>query len=130
MSMDERDQQLELFLHTRENIKRYSKVLNRIFSPRSGLFTIMEDDTIVCRCERITAKEVFDGMEKGFRNINEIKRTRVCMGPCQGRTCESIVTELMLQKGIPIEDIGHMTIRPPITPMPISMFEEYARSLD
>ena len=104
-------------------------VLNRIFSPRSGLFTIMEDDTIVCRCERITAKEVFAGIEKGFRNINEIKRTRVCMGPCQGRTCESIVTELMLQKGIPIEDIGHMTIRPPITPMPVFMFEEYARSL-
>ena len=130
MSMDERDRRLNVLFHTRERIKRYSKVLNRVFSPRSGLFTIMEDDTIVCRCERVTAKEVFAGIEKGFRNINEIKRTRVCMGPCQGRTCESIVTELMLQKGIPIEDIGHMTIRPPITPMPVFMFEEYARSLD
>ena len=126
MSMDERDRRLNMLFHTRESIKRYSRVLNRVFSPRSGLFTIMEDDTIVCRCERITAKEVFAGIEKGFRNINEIKRTRACMGPCQGRTCESIVTELMLQKGIPIEDIGHMTIRPPITPMPVFMFEEYA----
>ena len=129
VSVDERDRRLNLLFHARESLKRYSKVLNRVFSPRSGLFTIMKDDTIVCRCERITASEVFAGIDNGIRNINEIKRTRVCMGLCQGRTCESIVTELMLQKGIPIEDIGHMTIRPPITPMPVFMFEEYARSL-
>ena len=129
MPVAERDQRLKSLFRTREKIKAYSKLLNQVFSPRSGLFTLTEDDTIVCRCERITASEVFAGIERGYRNINEIKRTRVCMGPCQGRTCESIVTELMLQKGITIEEIGHMTIRPPITPMPVFMFEEYARSL-
>ncbi|MGD9125056.1 MAG: FAD-dependent oxidoreductase [Desulfarculaceae bacterium] len=129
ISMDERDQRLKSHFRTRDRIKGYSNVLNQVFSPRSGLYTFMEDDTIVCRCEQITASEVFAGIEKGYRNINEIKRIRVCMGPCQGRTCESIVTQLMLNKGITIEEIGHMTIRPPIAPMPVFMFEEYARTL-
>jgi NADPH-dependent 2,4-dienoyl-CoA reductase/sulfur reductase-like enzyme len=130
MARDERDRRLKSLFHERKRIKRYSQVLNRVFSPHSGLFSLMAYDTIVCRCERITAKEVVAGIQKGTRNINEIKKTRVCMGPCQGRTCESIVTELMLQKGIPIEDIGHMTIRPPIIPMPGSVFEEDVCSPD
>ena len=130
MSVDESDRRLDLLFQARKGSKRYSNLVNQIFSPRSGLFTIMQDDTIVCRCEHITAQEVSAGIEKGFRNINEIKRTRVCMGPCQGRMCESVVTELMLQKGIPIEEIGYMSIRPPIIPMPVFMFEEYARSLE
>jgi NAD(P)H-nitrite reductase large subunit len=90
----------------------------------------MSDETIVCRCERITAREVAAGIKNGYHNINEIKKTRACLGPCQGRTCESIVTEMMLQEGIPIEDIGQMTIRPPITPMPGSVFEEKVCSSD
>ena len=130
MSLEERDHRLLPLFQLRDKKVSYSKVLNQTYSLRPGIFSILEGDTVICRCERVTAKEIFAAIDEGARNINDIKqRTRVCMGHCQGRTCESVVTELMLQKGIPIEEVGHMTIRPPITPLPISVFEKYARSL-
>jgi hypothetical protein len=89
----------------------------------------MDKETIVCRCEQITVGDVLDGIEKGYRNINEIKRTRVAMGMCQGRMCESVVAQIMLQKGVPIEEIGYLNLRSPLTPIPFSVFEDYANSI-
>ncbi len=41
------------------------------------------DDTIVCRCERVTAGEIRKLIRDGVRDINEIKAvTRACMGSC------------------------------------------------
>jgi hypothetical protein len=88
----------------------------------------MRKDTIVCRCEQITVSEVLAGIEAGYRNINEMKRTRIGMGLCQGRTCESIVAGIMLQKGIPIEEIGYLNPRPPLSPLPISFLEKYVKA--
>jgi hypothetical protein len=76
----------------------------------------------------VTLGDVLAGIELGYRNINEIKRTRIGMGMCQGRTCENVVTQIMLQKGIPIEEIGYMNLRPPLSPIPITFFEDYAKS--
>jgi NAD(P)H-nitrite reductase large subunit len=40
-----------------------------------------DDDTIVCRCERVTAGEIRGLIRAGSRDINEIKGvTRACMG--------------------------------------------------
>jgi len=113
----------------KERINRYVTALNRVFAPRTGLYNIMDDDTIVCRCEQITAKEIYDGIDnKNYSNINEMKRTRIAMGPCQGRVCESIVAQMMRNKGITPEKSGYLSIRPPITPVSMSMFETFADS--
>lgn len=128
LSVTEREERLERFFKQRRSFRSYASRLNEIFAVRSGLFTIMDRETIVCRCERITAGEILDGIEKGWRNINELKRTRIGMGPCQGRICESIVAELMRQNGIPPEESGYLNIRPPITPVPMSVFEVYAKT--
>lgn len=109
-------------------LQRYAATLSQVFSLSSGMLDIMDRDTIVCRCEQVTVGDVLDGIEKGYRNINEIKRTRVGMGMCQGRMCESVVTQIMLQNGIPIEEIGYLNLRPPISPMPVSLFEDFANS--
>jgi NADPH-dependent 2,4-dienoyl-CoA reductase/sulfur reductase-like enzyme len=113
--------------HTR--IQRYAAVLNRVFSLRPGALDILDNDTIVCRCEQVTVGDVLDGIEKGYRNINEIKRTRVGMGLCQGRMCESVVAQLMRQKGIPIEEIGYLNLRSPLSPMPFAVLEAYANTI-
>jgi NADPH-dependent 2,4-dienoyl-CoA reductase/sulfur reductase-like enzyme len=109
-------------------IMQYAKALNRAFSPARGLNGFMDRSTIVCRCEQVTVGDVIDGIEKGYRNINEIKRTRVGMGLCQGRTCEWATAQIMLQQGIPMEEIGYFNLRPPLSPMPFSVFEDYART--
>lgn len=112
--------------HTR--IQRYATKLNQVFSLPSSMLDIMDKDTIVCRCEQVTVGDVLDGIEKGYRNINEIKRTRIGMGMCQGRMCESTVAQIMLQNGVPIEEVGYLNLRPPISPIQISLFEDFANS--
>ena len=128
LSISEMKQQTNRLYKDHARIQRYATTLNRIFSLPSGVLDIMGKDTIVCRCEQVTVGDVLDGIEKGYRNINEIKRTRVGMGMCQGRMCESTVAQIMLQKGIPIEEIGYLNLRPPLSPLQLSLFEDYANS--
>jgi NAD(P)H-nitrite reductase large subunit len=109
-------------------IQRYGTKLNQVFALPPGAMDTVDKDTIVCRCEKVTLGDVLDGIEKGYRNINEIKRTRAGMGMCQGRMCESVVARLMLHHGIPVEEIGYLNLRSPLTPMPFAVFEDYANS--
>jgi hydrogen cyanide synthase HcnB len=109
-------------------IQRYATALNHMFALPLGAFDVMNRDTIVCRCEQVTLGDVLDGIEKGYRNINEIKRTRAGMGICQGRMCESVVAQIMLHNGVPVEEIGYLNLRSPLSPIPFSSFEDYANA--
>lgn len=120
-------QMMETLLKEKQRIDRYASLLNQIFAPRAGLYQILDEDTVVCRCEGVTANEIITGIELGARNINEVKRTtRFAMGFCQGRTCESVVTQLMLQRDISIEEVSCLNLRPPLSPMPLDTFETRA----
>jgi hydrogen cyanide synthase HcnB len=109
-------------------IQRYATALNQVFALPLGALDVMDRDTIVCRCEQVTLGDVLDGIEKGYRNINEIKRTRAGMGICQGRMCESVVAQIMFRKGVPVEEIGYLNLRSPLSPIPFSSFEDYANA--
>ncbi len=113
----------------KERISKYISVLNDVFAVRPGLFDIMDKDTIVCRCEQITLGQILGGIELGFRNINEMKRIRTSMGLCQGRSCEATVSHIMAQSGIPIDEIGYLGLRPPLSPLPVSLLEANAAEL-
>ncbi len=118
--------QMNVLLNKKLRIKKYVLLLNQIFAPRDGLYDL-DGDTIVCRCEGITAKEILAGIDLGARDINELKRiTRFGMGLCQGRTCESIVTQLMIQRDVSINKIGYLNLRPPLSPVQLGTFETAA----
>lgn len=118
--------QLEVLLKKKRQINKYVLSLNQIFAPRDGFYHL-GGDTIVCRCEGITAKEILAGIDFGARNINELKRiTRFGMGLCQGRTCETIATQLMIQRNISINKIGYLSLRPPLSPVQLGTFETTA----
>lgn len=74
---------------------------------------------IVCRCEEVTLKEVRDLIAQGYQTIDEIKRVSRCgMGPCQGRTCRSIIAaEIARARGISIAEVEMPTARPPVKPI-------------
>ena len=53
-------------------------------------------DTLVCRCEEVTAQQVRDTADIGCEGPNQMKAFLRCgMGPCQGRLCGLTVTELI-----------------------------------
>ena len=72
------------------------------------------DNTMICRCEDITLTEIRKAINEGYRTIDEIKRvTRAGMGPCQGRTCCSLVAqELSRHYKIPMEEMPMPVFRP------------------
>ena len=74
-----------------------------------------DENTIVCRCEDITLKDIRDLIAQGFKTMDELKRISRCgMGPCQGRTCRQIVMrELAIATGKDISEVEVSTYRPP-----------------
>jgi NADPH-dependent 2,4-dienoyl-CoA reductase/sulfur reductase-like enzyme len=77
------------------------------------------DDTIVCRCEEVTAGDVRRYTEAGCIGPNQTKAFGRCgMGPCQGRYCGLTVTEILAQaNGRAHEETGYYRIRAPLKPV-------------
>lgn len=92
--------------------------IDALYAPGSHLFS-MEDDTLVCRCEGITAGQIRELVAAGYTDHNEIKAMIRCgMGPCQGRMCGSAVSELISEgSGIDPAVIRPHRLRPPIKPV-------------
>jgi len=78
---------------------------------------------IICRCQDVTEEEIVNAIKQGATTIDEIKRlVRAGMGPCQGRTCRRLVTQIIsreLKK--PMAEIYPPTFRPPNIPVPFKL---------
>jgi NADPH-dependent 2,4-dienoyl-CoA reductase/sulfur reductase-like enzyme len=95
--------------------------LDTLFQPAKQ-FRIPSGDTIVCRCEEITARDVRESVAIGATGPNQLKAyRRTGMGPCQGRLCGLTVTELMAEaRGKTPQEIGYYRLRAPVKPIMLS----------
>ncbi|MFA5140774.1 MAG: FAD-dependent oxidoreductase [Elusimicrobiota bacterium] len=83
----------------------------------------VEDDAIICRCERVTAREIRELIRAGSRDINEIKAvTRAGMGACGSKTCNSLIKTLFRQQGVRLEDVTDNVERPLFMEAPLGAF--------
>jgi sarcosine oxidase, subunit alpha len=81
------------------------------------------DDTIICRCERVTAGELRGLIRAGSRDINEIKAvTRACMGSCGAKTCTPLIHRLFREEGVPESEITDQINRPLFMEVPLGVF--------
>jgi NADPH-dependent 2,4-dienoyl-CoA reductase/sulfur reductase-like enzyme len=92
--------------------------LDALFRPRPQIFA-PTDETIVCRCEEITAGKIRALATVGRPGPNQIKAaTRAGMGPCQGRQCGYTVTRILgASQNRPPSEVGFFHIRPPLKPV-------------
>ncbi len=92
--------------------------LDVLYQPADD-FRLPRGDTIVCRCEEVTAAQVRDTVKLGCTGPNQMKSFLRCgMGPCQGRFCSVTVTELIAQeRGVGPEEVGHYRLRFPTKPL-------------
>jgi NADPH-dependent 2,4-dienoyl-CoA reductase/sulfur reductase-like enzyme len=99
---------------------RIRPFLDTLYRPPEWLLK-PEDDTIVCRCEEVTAGQIREMATLGCRGPNQTKFFSRCgMGPCQGRMCGTTVTHLLAEaNGIGMEEVGYYRIRPPLKPIPL-----------
>lgn len=83
----------------------------------------MEDDTIICRCEHVTAGEIRALIRKGYHDINEIKTvTRAAMGACGAKTCATLIRRLFAEEGIPPNQVIDPSKRPLFIEVPLGTF--------
>lgn len=79
---------------------------------------------LVCPCEDVTVDEVQHALDKGFRDVESIKRyTGFGTGMCQGKQCLTAVANVLCQRAKPApraEQVIPFTPRPPLFPTPFA----------
>jgi len=95
--------------------------VDALYKPRKDLYSI-SDETVVCRCEEITAGDIRQAILEGCQGPNEIKAmTRCGMGHCQGRMCGTGLAEIIAEN-LQLEpcDLKPLNIRPPVRNVSLS----------
>lgn len=92
--------------------------LDALYQPARE-FLSPANETVVCRCEEVTAAELRQMAREGCRGPNQTKAfCRSGMGPCQGRLCGLTVSQILAeQHGVPVDEVGYYQIRMPIKPL-------------
>lgn len=97
--------------------------LERAFPFPRDWATHVADDTIVCRCEAVTAGDIRRTVTgHGADDMNRVKALcRVGMGRCQGRMCGVAGAELVAHAcAKPVQQVGRIRGQAPVKPVPIS----------
>ncbi len=96
---------------------------SQITHPLDQYVKHLEDDIVVCRCERVKAGEIRSLIREGIRDFNEIKTvTRAGMGSCGAKTCTSIIKRIFREEGIPEDEVTDQTKRPLFMEVPLGVF--------
>ena len=83
----------------------------------------INDNVIVCRCERVTAGEIRKWIRKGVTDMNQLKGiTRAGMGACGSKTCESLILKIYREEGYSMDQITRNTKRPLFIEVPLGSF--------
>lgn len=80
--------------------------------------------TVACACEDVLLRELKEAPERGYRGIEVAKRySGLGTGLCQGRYClPDAILLLSIWEGRPPPEVGYITQRPPVVPVPLSAF--------
>jgi len=106
-------------------LRRFQRGLARAFAWPATAIHDLDDDTMVCRCEGITARELRASLraDLGPTEVNRLKAiTRCGMGRCQGRFCGLAAAELTAHAlSVPLEAVGRLRGQPPVKPIPLAI---------
>lgn len=114
-----------------QRANRIRPFLDTLYRPPEWLLDC-PDETIVCRCEEVTAGSVREMARLGCQGPNQTKFFSRCgMGPCQGRMCGISVTQILAKElGRSPEEVGAYRIRAPLKPINLGSFATLNTSQD
>lgn len=100
---------------------RFRRALARLHHVGAGVYELATPETVVCRCEAVTAAQLAEIVE-GTLDVNVVKAfTRAAMGLCQGRNCQRQLAALVANRhGLPIGEVDLPTPRAPVRPVPLA----------
>ena len=105
------------------SLRKFRRSLDQLYRIYPDLYAHISDDTIVCRCEGVTAGEIREAIRAGTVSMNDIKkRSRAGMGYCQGTHCTPVIAAILTREfGVEPDAIQMMTTRPPARPIPLNL---------
>lgn len=108
-------------LNALERHHRFRPFLDALYPP-AAQFLSPSDETMICRCEEISAASIREYVRLGCLGPNQTKAFGRCgMGPCQGRFCGLTVSEIIADaRGVGMDDVGYYRIRPPVKPVTLA----------
>jgi D-hydroxyproline dehydrogenase subunit alpha len=110
----------------RRSLQLQSRAIEKSYIPAGTLMTAAHPRTIICRCEEISRETISNSIKSEAKSLRNIKmQTRVCMGLCQGRMCESFLhKEVKEITGKSIEPDELLLIRPPLKSIPLKVLAD------
>lgn len=114
----ERDQRAKAWWRMLARERAVRPFLDALFRPPEWIGA-PSDDTLVCRCEEVTAGRIREMARLGCAGPNQTKFFSRCgMGPCQGRLCGLTVTQILADAHhISPQGVGVYRARAPIKPI-------------
>jgi len=80
-----------------------------------------KEEVMVCLCERVRWEEIARLVRLGLRDLNAIKAaTRCGMGACNGKTCENLVKQVLIEEGVSSDTIVGYVKRPLMMELPLT----------
>ena len=101
--------------------RNFQAALWDLYAARRYHSELATPDTLVCRCENVSLRDIEAALDVEA-DIGSIKRrTRLGMGPCQGRYCAPIAAELIAARtDTPVQEFSFFAPRSPIKPIRIT----------
>ncbi len=127
-----RSQAIETIAELRRSLaalERFAQGLSQAFPWPAQQAARLSDDTIVCRCECVSAGELRQVVQQtGASESNRAKAfSRVGMGRCQGRYCGHAAAEIIAHAAnVPLEQVGRLRGQAPVKPLLIGSAEDVA----
>jgi NADPH-dependent 2,4-dienoyl-CoA reductase/sulfur reductase-like enzyme len=117
LTRDQRDALAARLRHARRHELAPRAFLDAFFPPRPA--ATIADNTILCRCEEVTAGRVREAVGLGCLGANQLKAfTRAGMGPCQGRVCGPAVhAAITAARGVDPASVDPFRTRFPTKPL-------------
>jgi bacterioferritin-associated ferredoxin len=102
--------------------ERFARAMTLAFPWPSQMVRQLDDETIVCRCEGVTAAQLREGLTLGGADANRVKSlARVGMGRCQGRYCQLAAAEIIAESAaIDPAEAGRLRDQAPVRPLPVA----------
>jgi NADPH-dependent 2,4-dienoyl-CoA reductase/sulfur reductase-like enzyme len=101
--------------------ERFGHAMARLMALRPGQVEAIAAETVICRCEDVTRREIEEAVANGAREVNQLKAwTRCGMGPCQGRMCGDTAATLVAAHVGSREGAGYFSARAPIRPIALA----------
>jgi len=124
---EERDRRAAPDRRALVSLLRARPLIDRLYAPHLGQGAVA-DETIVCRCEEVTAGQVRQAVAEGCQGPNQVKSFLRCgMGACQGRFCGPTVSQIIAAtRGISMDEVGYYRIRPPLKPIDLGALADAA----